>query len=122
MDRQGDNSRDTGFNMKILFNVNDPSVHPDIVTIVRRFSSFRSAISRPGTNTDGWGGLFLNMREFIRAMIIGTRQTVRMRDQSTQTDPHLLDISGHNTNSQETYFDSQETFFDPSAPDFPDPQ
>lgn len=115
-------SADTSLNMKIVFNLNDHNFLDDAKSISRRFTGFRRTISRRNEDTNGWGGFLLNMREFIRAMHIGTRQTIRVKNQSTQTDPHLLEVSGHCIFSQETYFNSEDTFFDSMAPYFPDPQ
>lgn len=119
MNRQG-GSADTDLNMKILFDMEDTNLNPERIAIIRRFSGFRRAVSHTSTNTGGWGGFLLNMREFIRAMHLGTYQTARVRDQSTQTEHN--EVLRHDVTLDETQFDSQETYFDPSALHFPDPQ
>lgn len=119
MNRQG-SSADTDLNMKILFDMEDTNLNPERIAIVRRFSGFQRAVSHTSTNNGGWGGFLLNMREFIRAMHLGTYQTVRVRDQSTQTENN--EVFRHNVTLDGTQFDSQETYFDPSALHFPDPQ
>lgn len=96
---------DTRLNLKLLFMKKFRGDHDDIRKILSRFKSFRSAI----TSENDWCGLMLNMREFIRAMIIGTQQTIRTKEKATQTE--------NTENSQETYFSDPNEIIQ-NTPDF----
>lgn len=63
--------------------------------MLSRFRSFRNDVIRRGTvpTLIDYAGVRLNMREFYRALVIGTRKTRRMKSASTQTDHTGVDVS-----------------------------
>lgn len=69
-------------NVKILFDFTKSAYRGDYRHICDILRSYNIGVIHEG----GWRGLLLTSGEFLRGLIIGTRQTVRMRDASTQTD------------------------------------
>lgn len=92
---------DTRLNLRILLQWKRCYID-DIGRILSRFKHFRHEISPV---TKGWGGYVLNMREFIRAMEMGTRKTIRVRNVGTQTD---------STEFDDTFFDSNDEVIPPT--------
>lgn len=67
----------------------------DIMKIFRRFDSFRSMIVKKGEvpSHKDYGGLRLNMREFYRALVIGTSKTKRRKNIGTQVEPLTKNVN-----------------------------
>lgn len=106
--------KDTRLNLKLLMKIKKEN-EKEIRRILNRYLSFKKKVTK---EPDEWGGYILNMREFIRAMEIGTAQTVRKKDMSTQTDDNLQSNfsqeSTQDNNASRDLF-SQETYFSESV-------
>lgn len=87
-------SADTALNMAVVMSMSSKNKE-DIDKIIGRFKYFRNSILRKGTLKfiPQFGGLFLNMREFIRAMEIGTTKTKRKKSVGSQKSPRLCSIA-----------------------------
>lgn len=105
---------DTRLNMAIFMQDQHHHDLSDIREIIHLVHGHRN---QPLRRLRNWMGLRLNMREIIRSLTVGTRRTIRTRDQSTQTDSsdsisRQETEEVHSIFSQETHFSSDDRPFD----------
>lgn len=76
-------------NVKILLDFNSKDAYMnDYKEIVRTFAPYRNKTVKEG----GWRGVMVSSPEFLRGLNIGSHQTIRVKEASTQTGDDAVDF------------------------------